>query len=80
MSFQTHTTFVQHARVFAERNQRCLRSVDSAYAERKQRSLRWLHSGVLSKIAEDGNSGEELLNKLCYYWFFLHTKIILVAS
>ncbi len=40
-----------------ERNQHCLRSVDSArMLNSKQGSLHWLHSGVLSKIAEDGNS------------------------
>ncbi len=40
-----------------------------AHAERKQR---WLRSGVLSKMAEDSNSGTRIVEQIII--FFAHKK------
>ncbi len=88
MSFQTFKTFifetqvkyvnaiyVQHAFYLLNVNNADYVQQKRAHAERKQCSLRWLPSGILSKMAEDGNSAEIML-----LLFSLRTKSILIAS
>ncbi len=49
-------------------------SMRMPYTERKQRRLRWLISGVLSKMAEDVNSGRRIADKIMLLLFYLCTK------
>ncbi len=53
-----------------ECNLHCLHSVDSTRnAERKQRWLHWLRSRILSKMAEDGNSGRIIVESIMILLF-----------